>query len=328
MKRFLTTTAVALTLSSAAFAGSHSGAITTVEAEKSDFFASDLIGMRIYNSETDIDPMTPLADGAEREWDDIGEINDIIISENGDVRAVILGVGGFLGLGERDVSVSMDDIKVLREEGDSNDRFLVVTTSKEMLEKAPAFERQIERDMEQAATNIKAETHEMAESAEAEATDLKQDLVASANEAAEGVETRIDEVAKETEAEAEQMTAQADEAIDAPVLGRPMVERDGFEPMDIEVAKADPLTAEKIQGAAVMGQNDETVGEVDALVLTDKGEVAEVVINVGGFLGLGEKPVAVPFEQLQILRDANGDELRIYIDANEAALKAKPEYKG
>ncbi|KAJ02798.1 PRC-barrel domain-containing protein [Sulfitobacter mediterraneus] len=324
MKRFLTTTAVALTLSSAAFAGSHSGMITTVEAEKSDFFASDLIGMRIYNSETDIDPMTPLADGAEREWDDIGEINDIIISESGDVRAVILGVGGFLGLGERDVSVSMDDIKVLREAGDSDDRFLVVTTSKEMLEKAPAFER----EMEQAANNIKAETHAMAETVEAEATDLKQDLVASANDAAEGVEIRIDEVAQETEAEAEQLTAEADAAIDAPVLGRPMVERDGFEPMDIEVARADPLTAEKIQGAAVMGQNDESVGEIDALVLTDKGEVAEVVINVGGFLGLGEKPVAVPFEQLQILRDVDGDDLRIYIDANEAALKAKPEYKG
>ena len=49
---------------------------------------------------------------------------------------------------------------------------------------------------------------------------------------------------------------------------------------------------------------------------------------LAAFLGLGEKPVAVPFEQLQILRDANGDELRVYIDANEAALKAKPEYKG
>ena len=59
----------------------------------------------------------------------------------GKVSAVILGVGGFLGIGERDVSVSMDAITVLNEEGDSDDRFLVVKTSKEELENAPVFER-------------------------------------------------------------------------------------------------------------------------------------------------------------------------------------------
>ncbi len=144
MKTLLATTAVLASLTGAAMADGHAkmSNIGSVAAQPTDFFASDLIGMRIYNVEVDFDETAPMMEDAEKEWDDIGEINDIIITAEGDVSAVILGVGGFLGLGERDVSVSMDEIKVLMEEGESDDRFLVVKTSKEMLEKAPVFERE------------------------------------------------------------------------------------------------------------------------------------------------------------------------------------------
>lgn len=43
--------------------------------------------------------------GAEGEH--IGEINDVLVNEQGQVAAVIIGVGGFLGIGEKDVAVSM-----------------------------------------------------------------------------------------------------------------------------------------------------------------------------------------------------------------------------
>jgi ribosomal 30S subunit maturation factor RimM len=324
MKRFLTTTAVALTLSGAAFADTGMGGITTVEAAQSDFFASDLIGMRVYNSETKVDADAAVAAGAETDWDDIGEINDIIIGENGDVRAVILGIGGFLGLGERDVSIAMQDIKVLHEDGDSDDRFLVVNTSKTLLEKAPAFERRIDA----AATGIADTASDMTARVKSEAGEIKNDVVGAANSAGERVKSGVDALAQSTDTKAPQMTADADAAIDAPVLGRPLVEREGYQPVDMATAKADELTAGKLQGAAVMGENDESVGEIDRLVLDDSGDVAKVVINVGGFLGLGEKPVAVDFEQLQILRNVDGDDLKIYIDANVKALKAKPAYKG
>lgn len=106
-----------------------------------DFMASDLIGMRIYNVEADYDTMEPMVDGAETEWEDIGEINDIIVTAEGNVSSVILGVGGFLGIGERDVAVNMGALEVVREDGESNDRFLVVKTSKEQLEQLPEFDR-------------------------------------------------------------------------------------------------------------------------------------------------------------------------------------------
>ncbi len=247
------------------------------QMESSDFFASDLIGMRIYNSEVELDAMTPVADGAELEWDDIGEINDLIVSPEGEVKAVILGVGGFLGLGERDVAISMDSIKIMTEEGDAGDRFLVVTTSKEMLEAAPAFER----DMN-------------------------------------------DSAAMEQSSEATE-TAMSDSA-DRTMLTPPTVERDGY--AELDRAKIDALTAEELQGSYVYGPDDETVGEIDSLVLNDGGMIEKVVINVGGFLGLGEKQVAVTFPELRVLRNVEGDDTRIYIDSTEEALEALPEYEG
>ncbi|WP_370402356.1 PRC-barrel domain-containing protein [Sulfitobacter sp. JB4-11] len=270
MKRFLSTTAVLLTLSGAAYADAHSSGFGDVTAETGDMFASNLIGMRIYNSENQMENDAMVADGAEQEWDDIGEINDILISTDGDVRAVILGVGGFLGIGEHDVSVSMDTIKVVREEGDSNDTFLVVTTSKEVLENAPKFERNMD-----------------AEQTEASDMDHNNSML---------------------------------------VLVRPQVKREGY--AEVETAKMQEMTAEDIQGSYVYGAKDETVGEIDRLIMADNGKVDRVVINVGGFLGLGEKPVEVTFDELQVLKSIDGDDFRIYIDSTEEKLEALPEYQG
>lgn len=44
--------------------------------------------------------------------DDIGEVNDVLIGQDGRVAAVVIGVGGFLGIGEKDVAVSMDSLQL------------------------------------------------------------------------------------------------------------------------------------------------------------------------------------------------------------------------
>ncbi|OAN97422.1 PRC-barrel domain-containing protein [Sulfitobacter geojensis] len=281
MKRFLSTTAVLLAFSGAAFADAHASNFGTVQFEQGDFFASDLIGMRIYNSESQIEDGYTINDGGETEWDDIGEINDIIVSKDGEIRAVVLGVGGFLGLGERDVTVSMDAIKVVQEKDDADDRFLVVTTSKEILENAPVFEADMDDDM-------------------AEQDAVEKDMA----------ETKVDDT-----------TAMSNDS----ALVRPVMERDGY--AEIEPVEVEQLTAEKIQGSYVYGENDETVGEIGSLLMNDDGKVSQAVINVGGFLGLGEKPVAVSFEKIQILKGVDGDDYRFYIDSTQEKLEALPEYE-
>ena len=44
--------------------------------------------------------------------ENIGEINDVLISQNGSVNAVLIGVGGFLGIGEKDVAVNMSALQL------------------------------------------------------------------------------------------------------------------------------------------------------------------------------------------------------------------------
>lgn len=340
MKRILGTTAIILSLTGPAFADAHAAGFGTVTAQETDFFASDLIGMRIYNSETEVEANSTIAADGEKEWDDIGEINDVLLDSEGNVKAVILGIGGFLGMGERDVSVNMDEIRIVTEEGDSDDRFLVVNTSKEMLEKAPAFERMDdEANMETEANmdanaDMNAETDMAATDMNAEAevdteTEMEADAEALANEA----EMEAEEAAAETEQAVDEATTEMAEGaneleqdMERPMLTAPAVEREGYANATADEVAA--LTAEDLEGSYVYGANDETVGEIGALVMGDNGEVGQVVINVGGFLGIGEKPVAVTWDELQIMKNAEGDDFRIYIDSSEEALKAQPEYQG
>jgi hypothetical protein len=340
MKRILGTTAIILSLTGPAFADAHAAGFGTVTAQETDFFASDLIGMRIYNSETEVEANSTIAADGEKEWDDIGEINDVLLDSEGNVKAVILGIGGFLGMGERDVSVNMDEIRIVTEEGDSDDRFLVVNTSKEMLEKAPAFERMDdESDMETEANmdadaDMKADTDMAATDMNAEAevdteTEMEADAEALANEA----EMEAEEAAAETEQAVDEATTEMAEGaneleqdMERPMLTAPAVEREGYANATADEVAA--LTAEDLEGSYVYGANDETVGEIGALVMGDNGEVGQVVINVGGFLGIGEKPVAVTWDELQIMKNAEGDDFRIYIDSSEEALEAQPEYQG
>jgi sporulation protein YlmC with PRC-barrel domain len=66
----------------------------------------------------------------------IGDVKDILLDKEGRVSAVIIGVGGVLGIGEKDVAVPFNALKVAEKDGD---RYLVMNTSKEALEKAPGY---------------------------------------------------------------------------------------------------------------------------------------------------------------------------------------------
>src|SRR3954469_15707062 len=49
----------------------------------------------------------------------IGEIMDVLIDKTGKVTGLIIGVGGFLGMGEKDVAVPFDAVKVTSEDNNS-----------------------------------------------------------------------------------------------------------------------------------------------------------------------------------------------------------------
>ena len=66
----------------------------------------------------------------------IGDVNDILFDKDGRISTAIIGVGGFLGVGEKDVAVPFNSLKVAEKAGD---RYLVINATKEALEKAPGY---------------------------------------------------------------------------------------------------------------------------------------------------------------------------------------------
>lgn len=71
-------------------------------------------------------------------------------------------------------------------------------------------------------------------------------------------------------------------------------------------------------------RNDESVGEVSDLVLDQNGQVVAVIISVGGVLGLGERDVAIAWDQIE--RKVDGDEITLSVDLTEESLKDAPKY--
>ena len=69
----------------------------------------------------------------------IGKISDILIDNNGGIKAVVIGVGGFLGMGEKDVAVPFKALKVTRKQNSSSIEKITVTYTKDQLKNAPKF---------------------------------------------------------------------------------------------------------------------------------------------------------------------------------------------
>lgn len=271
MKRLLATTALVAALGSVAHADEHmGGALIDYSMQmENDLAASELIGMRVYATEADVPTNTTITAGDEQNWNDIGEINEIFLTSEGEVAAVILGVGGFLGIGEKDVAVDMSEIRMVSEEGNAGDFFLVINASQTDLEAAPAFERH----------------DDMA-------------------------------ITEETNDDRLMVT-------DRETFTTPTVDREGYS----QIEQVD-LTAEMLTGARLYGTNDEDIGEVSELVLTDDGSIDKVILDVGGFIGIGEKSIAVSLDELQIMRPDGGNDVRVYIDATQEQLEQQPAYTG
>ena len=83
--------------------------------------------------------------------------------------------------------------------------------------------------------------------------------------------------------------------------------------------------ASNLIGTKVRGSGDESVGEVNDVLLDRNGNVVGAVIGVGGFLGMGEKDVAVPFSALQMVRNSDGD--RLILNKSKDELKNAPTFK-
>ncbi|MDZ4842806.1 MAG: PRC-barrel domain-containing protein [Hyphomicrobium aestuarii] len=82
----------------------------------------------------------------------------------------------------------------------------------------------------------------------------------------------------------------------------------------------------KMLGTQVTNGANETIGDINDVVVDKDGKVAAVIIGVGGFLGMGERNVAVTFSALQLSRDTGGAVV-VKVNTTKDALKTAPEWK-
>ena len=85
------------------------------------------------------------------------------------------------------------------------------------------------------------------------------------------------------------------------------------------------LKAEELIGTKVYGANDENIGEISDIILSQDGKVDSFVLDVGGFLGMGEKPVAIGFDKLAFMTDKDGNKY-LYTKFTKEQLEAQPAY--
>ena len=385
MKTLLASTAIALSFVTPALADAHMTSAFVPSIDTQALRASDLIGARLYVTEQDGE----LTSDMSTDWDDVGEISDIVIGSEGGVDAVLTDIGGFLGIGERTVAVNMDDLQFVSDGDDADDYFIVLTGSTADLEGAPEFNQEFERGRaagmmpagemttETAGTDgmtTTAPETEMAADTEMEPAEGADTEMAADTEMepAEGTDTEMatdTEMTTETDTAATEMAPEAEqveetdtagtgldtqstattETVDTvdtdltdaeePIAGEtdvqeevvatdgamtgngPMMEREGY----TQVANTE-LSTEDLTGARVYGVNDEDIGEIGELILSDDNMLDKAIIDVGGFLGLGEKPVAVEMDDVTILRGEN--DIRVYVNATEEQLTEMPAYEG
>ena len=99
-------------------------------------------------------------------------------------------------------------------------------------------------------------------------------------------------------------------------------------PQSVDLAKVDVQTlsggyrASKIIGSNVVNDADETIGEVNDVLVSSDGKEPYVVLSIGGFLGMGDHLVVVPYENLKF-----GGKKVTLMGGTKEGLKMLPEFK-
>jgi predicted outer membrane protein len=99
-------------------------------------------------------------------------------------------------------------------------------------------------------------------------------------------------------------------------------------PEGLKPVEQGTISSEKLVGTTVYGSDDDTLGEVGDVILAkegSEGSIEAIVVDVGGFLGIGAKQVALALADLEIMTNEGGD-YYVYSKFTEEQLEGAPEY--
>ncbi|KEO57386.1 PRC-barrel domain-containing protein [Thioclava indica] len=299
--------------------------------------ASGLTGKRVYVSEKDMSTSEPIK-AADQDWNDIGEVSDVVLGMDGNVDAVLVDVGGFLGMGEKTIAISMNSLRLIPDGDTQNAYFVVVKGNKSMLNDAPAYEGSMsqqvmdsseteatamENTAATAASKAKAGMEQAGDNAEAMATNAAEKTKQMASDTGQTVKNAADDAGEATKDAAAATGSAIDNAVDSTAAAVGTVgQADAKDGVAVDIATID---ADTLHGEGVYGPNDDKVGDISKLVKTADGQMEGVVIDVGGFIGIGAKPVMIKADQLTVMKDDTS--ITVHTGLTEEQLKSLPEYK-
>lgn len=90
---------------------------------------------------------------------------------------------------------------------------------------------------------------------------------------------------------------------------------------------ADQISAKTYIGQSVYNGQNESIGSINDLVLLKQGGVVAAIVGVGGFVGIGQKNVAVPFDKITATQNVEDGSIKLTTTETADALKAAPEFK-
>ncbi|TVP73156.1 MAG: PRC-barrel domain containing protein [Rhodobacteraceae bacterium] len=310
MKKFMLTTALVAVTSMGAIAQTTNGAMQTETAAMSAdtvpaFLVSSFTGKDLYTLDTEATrdltqtrqgtnqtmadqermrwESSDVFSGSRDAWNNVGGIDDIVMTKDGEVRGVLIDVGGFLGFGARTVMVDIDDLYFVADDSEASDLddfFVVATMSREQLEALPEWDED----------------------------QLSMGFESTRNFDSAGMGTA-------TEAPMQDGTAEHAEA-------RTEV------PAGYQVMPETERTADRLMGADVYGREGDNIATVDDLVIGADGDITHTVMDVGGFLGIGNHTIALEIDDVDILWNDEDGNVRVQVTMTQEEMESLPEYEG
>lgn len=228
------------------------------------------------------------------EGETIGEIKSIYINKDGKVDSVMASVGGFLGVGDREVRIAWSDLKIT-----DNGEKVMVNMTKDELKTKPEYRYKNESWRGQVFTDTGPWTTRPSDTART----------------ADAPRPASDKLAQTTKPPAERST-------DRPANDRPNV---AATTSTGDFNAAGDMSGDALIGATVRNESREAVGKIEDVYVDTSGAIKTVVVSVGGFLGVGTKDVAVKWSDLKFSRDDKS--IVIMTSWTKDSLKAMPDYK-
>ncbi|HVW55598.1 MAG TPA: PRC-barrel domain-containing protein [Rhizobiaceae bacterium] len=245
--------------------------------QEGDHLATQLMGKAVYN-------------GNGKNARNIGDVTDIVIGKDGKVRSVVVGVGGFLGMGAKNVAIDYNQVKWEQHNGAWT---IVVPTTADQLKSLPDFDRSAYEAGPVAGTGTARNNPGLANGG----------MTASGS----GV------TATAPGSNAANISPDTGDTTGA-------IDKNSLKKVDVGTISANDLIGTKVYGA-----NNADLGSISDVVLDKQGKIDAIVVDVGGFLGMGTKRVAIGMTNLQFLADKNGRKY-LYTPLTKDQLQKQPTY--